>query len=213
MSSAPARRVILVSGAPGAGKTSVAEPLAQSLGFALLSKDPIKEALFDTLAGRPDDLVQSRKFSDAAIEVMLALAAQCPQVVLEANFHPHNTRERERIKNLGGNIVEVYCTCPPEEMARRYADRAASTRHHPAPYPIELAERLVRMFSFVGDTVLDPFLGTGTTTVAAAKTGRNSVGFEVDAHYFEMAHKRICNETSSLFGRTAVEVRKAHATE
>ena len=89
----------------------------------------------------------------------------------------------------------------------------ASTRHHPAPYPIELAERLVRMFSFVGDTVLDPFLGTGTTTVAAAKTGRNSVGFEVDAHYFEMAHKRICNETSSLFGRTAVEVRKAHATE
>ena len=47
----------------------------------------------------------------------------------------------------------------------------ASTRHHPAPYPLELAERLIRMFSFVGDTVLDPFLGTGTTTVAAAKTG------------------------------------------
>ena len=46
----------------------------------------------------------------------------------------------------------------------------ASTRHHPAPYPLELAERLIRMFSFVGDTVLDPFLGTGTTTVAAAKT-------------------------------------------
>src|SRR5581483_5430676 len=40
----------------------------------------------------------------------------------------------------------------------------ASTRHHPAPYPLELAERLIRMFSFVGDTVLDPFLGTGTTT-------------------------------------------------
>jgi predicted kinase len=132
MSSAPARRVILVSGAPGAGKTSVAEPLAQALGFALLSKDPIKEALFDTLDGRPDDLVQSRKFGDAAIEVMLALAAQCPQVVLEANFHPHNPRERERIRNLGGKIVEVYCTCPPEEIARRYADRAASTRHHPA---------------------------------------------------------------------------------
>ena len=39
---------------------------------------------------------------------------------------------------------------------------------HPAPYPLELAERLVRMYSFVGDTVLDPFLGTGTTTLAAA---------------------------------------------
>lgn len=85
----------------------------------------------------------------------------------------------------------------------------ASTRNHPAPYPLELAERLIRMFSFVGDTVLDPFLGTGTTSVAAAKTGRNSMGFEVDGHYFEMAHKRICNETSSLFGTTAVEARKA----
>jgi DNA modification methylase len=85
----------------------------------------------------------------------------------------------------------------------------ASTRHHPAPYPLDLAERLIRMFSFVGDTVLDPFLGTGTTTVAAAKMGRNSVGFEVDDHYFAMAQQRISNETSSLFGTTTVEVRKA----
>lgn len=75
----------------------------------------------------------------------------------------------------------------------------ASTKHHPAPYPTELAERLVRMFSFVGDTVLDPFLGTGTTTVAAAKWGRNSVGFEIDDHYFKLAEKRIAEETSSLF--------------
>ncbi|HSW51168.1 MAG TPA: site-specific DNA-methyltransferase [Bryobacteraceae bacterium] len=81
----------------------------------------------------------------------------------------------------------------------------ASTRHHPAPYPLELADRLVRMFSFVGDTVLDPFLGTGTTTVAAARAGRNSIGFEVDDHYFEMAHKRIANETGSLFSRTTIE--------
>jgi DNA modification methylase len=78
----------------------------------------------------------------------------------------------------------------------------ASTKHHPAPYPIELAERLVRMFSFVGDNVLDPFLGTGTTSVAAASWGRNSIGFEVDPHYFKLAQKRITEETSSLF-RTA----------
>jgi len=84
----------------------------------------------------------------------------------------------------------------------------ASTRHHPAPYPAELAERLIRMFSFVGDTVLDPFLGTGTTTVAAAKTGRNSVGFEVDEHYFDQAHTRIANETSSLFSKANVEVQR-----
>jgi DNA modification methylase len=63
----------------------------------------------------------------------------------------------------------------------------ASTKVHPAPYPLELAERLIRMFSFVGDTVLDPFLGTGTTTQAAAKIGRNSVGVEIDQVYFNMA--------------------------
>jgi DNA modification methylase len=85
----------------------------------------------------------------------------------------------------------------------------ASTKEHPAPYPIELAERLVRMFSFVGDTVLDPFLGTGTTTVAAAKWGRNSVGFEVDQHYFKLAEKRIARETSSLFSRADISVAAA----
>jgi modification methylase len=84
----------------------------------------------------------------------------------------------------------------------------ASTRQHPAPFPLEVAERLIRMFSFVGDTVLDPFSGTGTTTVAAARSGRNSIGFEVDAHYFDLGVKRIENEAPSLFGRTTVEVRR-----
>lgn len=74
----------------------------------------------------------------------------------------------------------------------------ASTRDHPAPYPLQLAERLIRMFSFVGDTVFDPFMGTGTTNVAAAKWGRNSIGVEVDAEYFEMAAKRIDRETPKL---------------
>src|SRR5579859_7923998 len=84
----------------------------------------------------------------------------------------------------------------------------ASTRNHPAPYPLELAERLIRMFSFVGDTVLDPFLGTGTTTVAAASVGRNSIGFEIDKHYFDQAHNRIANETSLLFSKATINVRK-----
>ena len=79
----------------------------------------------------------------------------------------------------------------------------ASTKKHPAPYPLELAERLIRMFSFVGDTVLDPFMGTATTNVAAAKWGRNSIGIEVDPQYFEMSAKRIENDLPKLFsGRT-----------
>ncbi len=80
----------------------------------------------------------------------------------------------------------------------------ASTKEHPAPYPLELAERLVRMFSFVGDTVLDPFMGTGTTTVAAAKWGRNSIGYEIDRHYYRLAQKRISEETSSLFSTAII---------
>lgn len=74
-----------------------------------------------------------------------------------------------------------------------------STKHHPAPYPIELAERLIRMFSFVGDVVLDPFSGTATTSIAAARTGRNSIGYEVQTGYFESAIQRLHRETSGLF--------------
>lgn len=67
----------------------------------------------------------------------------------------------------------------------------ASTREHPAPYPVELAYRLVRMFSFTGDTVLDPFVGTGSTMLAAMKCHRNSIGNELDPAYFAMAEKRL----------------------
>jgi len=82
----------------------------------------------------------------------------------------------------------------------------ASTRDHPAPFPLELAERLVRMFSFVGDTVLDPFMGTGTTNLAAARLGRSSVGVEIDPHYFEMARRRLVEGTTDLFGAASVKV-------
>jgi modification methylase len=75
----------------------------------------------------------------------------------------------------------------------------ASPRDHPAPFPVELASRLIRMFSFVGDTVLDPFLGTGTSSLAAAQCGRNSVGAEVDSAYFEYARRRLTDQTAGLF--------------
>jgi DNA modification methylase len=73
----------------------------------------------------------------------------------------------------------------------------ASTRNHPAPFPLALAERLIRMFSFVGDTVFDPFLGTGTTSAAAARCGRNSIGSEVDAAYFEGCLARVRDALAS----------------
>jgi len=74
-----------------------------------------------------------------------------------------------------------------------------STRAHPAPYPEELAYRLVRMFSFAGDTVLDPFMGLGTTLLAAAKCGRYSIGVEIDPSYFSKAKARLEETTGRLF--------------
>lgn len=77
----------------------------------------------------------------------------------------------------------------------------ASTRNHPAPFPLELASRLIRMFSFAGDVVLDPFVGTGTTSLAAARFGRHSIGVEVDEAYASQAKERLQRElppTASL---------------
>jgi len=115
---------------------------------------------------------------------------------------------------------------PTEDQRRRsmlskqeYADwfrqfwniTGASTREHPAPFPFELAYRLVRMFSFYGDTVLDPFCGTGTTLLAAAKTGRNSIGIEIDPAYCRMAWRRLERETRSLFGQATVTLEEPGA--
>lgn len=65
---------------------------------------------------------------------------------------------------------------------------------HPAPFPIELPKRCIRLFTFVGDTVLDPFMGSGTTMIAAYLCDRNSIGIEIDKGYCELAKKRLINE-------------------
>ena len=74
--------------------------------------------------------------------------------------------------------------------------KGASTRGgHPAPYPVELAERLIRMFSFAGDTIFDPFAGTGSTNLAALAAGRNSIGNEIETSYLRIAQKRLSEAT------------------
>jgi len=88
----------------------------------------------------------------------------------------------------------------------------ASTKQHPAPFPMELATRLVRMFSFTGDTVLDPFCGSGTTMIAAFRTGRNSIGVEIDTEYCRMAARFLKAESANLFSRAELRFEKT-ATE
>jgi predicted kinase len=121
------RRVVLVSGAPGAGKTTLARPLAAELGFALLAKDRIKETLGDSL-GTQVDLAWSQRLGAASMELLWALAADAPAVVLEANFWPDDPRVPDRLAGLGGAVVELHCVCPTAECQRRYAARA-SLRH------------------------------------------------------------------------------------
>ena len=93
-----------------------------------------------------------------------------------------------RNPTLAARVLSVI----PEDRHRQYFQQiwtlgGASTGKHPAPFPLKLAERLIRMFSFVGDTVLDPFAGTGTSSLAAAQLGRNSIGVEVEPSYFDIA--------------------------
>lgn len=88
----------------------------------------------------------------------------------------------------------------------------ASTKQHPAPFPMELATRLVRMFSFTGDTVLDPFCGSGTTMIAAFRTGRNSIGVEIDPEYCRMAARFLKAESANLFSTAELRFEKI-ATE
>lgn len=97
-----------------------------------------------------------------------------------------------RQPTLAARILSVIPeACHREWFQQIWSIGGASTREHPAPYPLALAERLIRMFSFVGDTVLDPFMGTGTTSLAAMRWGRNSVGFEIEPAYFQLAYRRV----------------------
>lgn len=72
---------------------------------------------------------------------------------------------------------------------------AARSNGHPAPFPVEVPHRLINMFSFVGDTVLDPFVGTGTTIEAAIRSARSSVGYEIEDAYIRMMMKRFGQRT------------------
>ena len=65
---------------------------------------------------------------------------------------------------------------------------------HPAPFPVELPERLIDLYTYRGDLVLDPFMGSGTTAVAAVRTSRHYVGFDTDGRYRDLAERRIAEE-------------------
>jgi len=76
---------------------------------------------------------------------------------------------------------------------------------HPAPFPVELPRRCIKLFSFVDDVVLDPFLGSGTTLLAAFMNNRRGIGIEIDSEYCRLAKKRLVKE-AHIFDTTLIEV-------
>lgn len=144
-------KIVLVSGAPGVGKTTLAGPLARALGFSLIAKDDIKEALYEALDGRPDDLAFSKKTGAASWEILWKLASRANRTVIEANFRPGHEIELARLAELEAEIIEVHCFCAPEEVVRRYGRRTAvGERHFAHPQDVITAEQVGAFDGWMG---------------------------------------------------------------
>ena len=102
-----------------------------------------------------------------------------PRKTREARGLPHEaTIDTETFLDSTLDVWEI-----PAESARRIG--------HPAPFPVELPQRLIELYTYRGDLVLDPFIGAGTSAVAATLTGRHYVGFDTDPDYVELAERRL----------------------
>jgi predicted kinase len=169
---------VYVSGAPGSGKTSLAAPLAAELGYPLLGKDRIKETLHDALGAPEPDLAWSRRLGGAAMELLWALAADAPAVVIEANFRPHSEYERAKLSGLAAQPVEVHCACPPELALERYNARVTHPVHVVTTLPLDAMAEYDRP---VGIGTLMTVDTTRTVDVRAVATAVRRCWVRLDA--------------------------------
>jgi predicted kinase len=168
------RRLVYVSGAPASGKSSLAAPLAAELGYALLAKDKIKEIIHNVLATSPPDPAWSQRLGGTAMELLWALAADAPAVVLEANFRPRSARERAHLSALAARVVEVHCSCPPELALRRYHERSPARHpvHHSPSLPLSAMDEWDRPVGVGNLVTVDTTVPVDIAAVAAAVRAR-----------------------------------------
>jgi predicted kinase len=172
------RRLVYVSGAPGAGKTSLAGPLAAALGYALLTKDTIKETLHAALGAPEPDLAWSRRLGGAAMELLWTLAARAPAVVIEANFRPYSEYERGRLLGLGGLPVEVHCACPPEVASARYNARPTHSVHVVKTLPVSAMAEYDRPVGVGALVTVDTTVPVDVAAVAAQVLAHHADGHD-----------------------------------
>ena len=146
---------MVVSGPPGAGKTTLAVPLARGLGLPLLAKDTVKEALMDALG--PVTLERSRELGRGAFAVLWALAAESLDVgcgaVVEANFSRESLERELPALARRGQAVVIHCQAPRAVLLERVSERSAS--RHPGHHD---AARLADPDSFLRTDMLPPRL-------------------------------------------------------
>jgi len=154
-------RLIVVSGAPATGKTTVAEVVADRLGFPLLSLDTVKETLGDVLGTREE--ASSYLLGDAAAEVIFRLSATFPVAVVEGWWRGER---RERAQQRFAGCVEIFCRCEPRLAEQRMRARQAADRHwiHRDMINPDVAEQAARL----ARTVVP--LGVGTDLIEVDTT-------------------------------------------
>ena len=133
-------RFVVVNGPPGSGKSTLAARLAIELGWPLIAKDDIKEALGDALDVGGQEWTQ--RLSAASFEVMWAVAARAPHAVLEGNFYPSFAA---RLRSLDAPFVELFCRCPLSVCRDRFERRLREDNRHrvhpPVVPPLEFFEQ------------------------------------------------------------------------
>ena len=156
------KRLVVVTGPPASGKTTLARALVPVLDVPLLEKDAIKEALFDVLG--TGDAVWSRKLGRASFETMFRLAQRLPEAILEGNFP---TEAAARLNALAESPIQIFCSAPFGVLLKRSEERRRHPGHLPPDEAVLAAMRSPKVLDLGGPLLkIDPVSESGPEEVA-----------------------------------------------